>query len=183
VSVYRYETLDGGKVVKGSVTAPSREEAILSLSRMGITPTRMGIAGEELKAWDPPIEAPSKTAPAAAPPKQVVIASADDDDAVIVGEEEIRQEIDVTNKKPQVPIGWPKVPIPEPVKPPEANFMEVRRRQSVLFGPYQNIHGEINRLLSQFGEVKFMNLQPDLRGNIMMAIVIEHDEPLKKEKK
>lgn len=111
-------------------------------------------------------------------PKKVLIASADDEE-----EEDELSEEPLPDQKPQLPLAWPSVPIPEPLKPPAQEFVDVRRRQTVLFGQWQSINHEIQRLLSMFGEVKFMEIQQDLRGGVLMAIVIEHDEPVKENKK
>jgi len=167
IFVYEYKESDGSQS-RGTITANSKEEAVRSLAKMGITDCLIGEKGGKLERSGDPAPVDKKT----------VIAAVTDDDETYAAD-----AIENSPTNP-VPIAWPKVPVPEPVKPPEPAYIEVRRRHSVLFGQYQTIQVEIQRLLSLFGEVKFMQVVQDLRGNVLMAIVIEHDEPLpKKEEK
>jgi hypothetical protein len=167
--IFAYEFKENGLVSRGTTTANSMEEAVRSLAKMGIKDCLIGEKGGRLERVGPVAPVDQKT----------VIAAVMEDE----GTDDGADAIENTPPNP-IPIAWPKVPIPEPVKPPAPAYIEVRRRQAVLFGQYQTIQAEIQRLLPLFGEVKFMQVVQDLRGNVLMAIVIEHDEPLpKKEEK
>lgn len=172
IFVYEYSDSEGHH--RGKMTASNKEEALRSLAKMGITECSIGVEGQ-------PLERNSSPQPLS---DKIVIASVDEDEVAPDPLETIEPVQDP--KVPQVPIAWPKVPIPEPVKvpspSPEPAYIDVRRKQSVLYGTHESIRAEIQRLLSLFGEVKFMNTVQDMRGNILIAIVIEHDEPLPKEK-
>jgi hypothetical protein len=169
--IFAYEFKEpNGSVVRGTTTANSMEEAVRSLAKMGIKDCLIGEKGGKLEHVGPVAPVDQKT----------VIAAVMEDEGTDDG---TADAIENTPSNP-IPIAWPKVPIPELVKPPAPAYIEVRRRHSVLFGQYQTIQVEIQRLLSLFGEVRFMQVVQDLRGNVLMAIVIEHDEPLpKKEEK
>lgn len=197
IFVYEYKEPDGSQS-RGTITANSKEEAVRSLAKMGINDCLIGEKGGKMERVGtvPLVE------------QKTVIA------AVVEDEDVADDISDIENSPPPqpMPIGWPNVltegfhknagvsPSPtlpkqdirppaqkpkEPAPPiPEPAYIEVRRRQSVLFGQYQTIQAEIQRLLPLFGEVKFMQVVQDMRGNVLMAIVIEHDEPLpKKEEK
>jgi hypothetical protein len=174
--VFIYEGVDHGMTIRGKLTSTSQEDALRSLSKMGIITKRIGVVGGEMTEVK---EEPSNLV--SEPKEKVVIAVADDEIEDMIEEEDKQPP---PSPKPPILPGWPpRTPVPEPLKTPEQAFVEVRRKQSVLFGGYQSIQGEIQRLLSLFGDVKFMQIQQDLRGGIVMAIVIEHDEPLKEENK
>jgi len=180
-----YEAFENGGRISGKTSASSVDEALRSLHKMGISPTKIGADGQEMKIVVQ-VEPIQKLPETPAIPKTVVISSDDDE---IISDEEMAEELaakvnSVSNLPLSQKLNWPpKVPVPEPIKPPGPNeFIEVKRKQSVLFGPYQSIQAEIQRLLSLFGEVKFMQVVQDMRGNVLMSIVIEHDEPLPKGK-
>jgi len=164
---FKYKTLDGEA---GSLDASSKEEALEALARMSIVECYIGKPGEkmELAHW--------KRAPKPARPKEDLVVSADDDDEIL----------DVQEKRPPIkPIGWSDIPDPSVLKPKppveeEPKFVDVKRKQSVFHGLYKDFRADLEKKLSLFGEVKWLDSVSNMRGEIILTIVVEHDEPLKK---
>lgn len=50
------------------------------------------------------------------------------------------------------------------------------RRESLFYGPYEEIRGFVDDALGQNGVVRHLTVSPDTRGKLQMAIVIEHDK-------
>lgn len=66
----------------------------------------------------------------------------------------------------------------EPV-PSEMGTVSVYRKETFLHGSYNEIRNRINELLGEkFGQVKHVDVQPDMKGNIVISMVIEHDVPV-----
>lgn len=60
----------------------------------------------------------------------------------------------------------------------KSDTISVYRKESFLHGSYDHIRGRINDLLGdKFGQVKHVDVQPDMKGNIVISMVIEHDVP------
>jgi len=184
---FTYETTEEGRVVKGNITASSKEEALRSLAKMGTHPSSIGEEGGEMEKISPPDSGTADNMTSSPSPKRTIIAADDGEDdyegpteeqlATVLGKNATK-----AMEKQPAPIAWPKVPMPEPSKPPKPDVIDVIRRQTVLCGKFSEINPHIIRLLSLYGEVKMMTLEPDMRGNMVMAIVIEHDVPVDKPK-
>lgn len=67
---------------------------------------------------------------------------------------------------------------PEPPKE-ETVTIDVRRRHSLLFGTHDELRKKVNDLLSnKYGRVEHLAMHPDMKGKIILAIVVEHDEKI-----
>lgn len=180
--IFHYQFRDeGGLVKKGRITADTKEIATKRLEMMSIRPTSVWQDGESepASAQDAGIE---PTPPEAFFKQQ---------EELFKQQEEISKTLPPNSFKPVLSEGNDiKLPISsslsrEPVGkdfvapvPPSKQIERAfpKRKQSFLFGEHSDLSNTINYHLSRNGKILHMCMQPDIKGKIQLAVVIEHDQ-------
>jgi hypothetical protein len=207
---FSYIAEDKGQEVKGKLSADSEALAIARLEGMGMNVLKIGEAGADMKDVGTPegLQALPSPPPAPRPPPvQTSIAFGGDDDE----EEPDDGYFDEVPLEPRPPLERPPVvaglvdeapstfgsaefpaiatrekpppeDAPESEEEPRKKYVDVIRTETLLYGTHDEISVRAGDLLHRrFGRVTHLQMQPDMRGGIVLALVIEHDVPLKEE--
>jgi hypothetical protein len=183
---FRYEAIDEGKVTGGRLEADDQDEVVAKLKRMGMDPLRVGEGDGPMADVGPPGREP--------PSREDVLSfggEEHEDEAEGVGGDSglFRGGDDDDDPDPDTFGASPGAPAPvgnavpppvddPPPPPPGTVSVEMERRESFLYGEYDSISARINDLLAnRYGIVRHVALNPDMKGSIILAVVIEHDVP------
>jgi hypothetical protein len=191
---------DEGVTRRSTLEAKSADEAVSRLRNMGMDVRRIGTSNENLE----PVSRPSSAVSDPEPERITIAVEAEEDlpeddmpiDDQGLFENPMAVPHPTLNPTPVVPPPAHVPPTmgdkkhfqsiiesdsppddPEPQKE-EVGFINVRRRHSLLVGTHEELRPRLDPLLSQDGYGKIVDLvmHPDMKGKMILAVVVEHDE-------
>jgi len=194
--IFHYRFRDEKNIVrKGKMTADSQESAVRRLEVMSITPFGVWADGEQEPPWEP-ISSPEEFKFQVDEPMPQVQTSKLPD-SIAKQKEKEKERLEVLEKnsfkpivsdgsEPQIPrIGQAMQPRPSRVETEVLPTKEQvyaanpRRVQTFLLGEYDQLRTRIDQMLaSEGGKVLHLCMQPDIKGKLQIAVVIEHERTI-----
>ena len=182
--IFHYRFRDESNIVrKGRVTADGQDIAIRRLEMMSVKPMAIWQDGQT----EPPWESNEHVGVEATPPDSFF----KEQEAIFNKQEEINRQLPPSSFKPILSDGVDQqMPsVESAIRPPKrvemADIMPSKeqvysacpkRGQSLFFGEYNDLKNLIDSHLSDGGKVIHLAMQPDVKGKLQIAVVIEHDK-------
>ncbi len=175
---------DDGTQRRGKVDAETKEEALKTLGAMGVNVVQIGTSSDDMTNVGPDTEVETK---------EVIRIESEEsppEDPVDSMPDEVVHDIGGWPPKPPVtptfgsetPPGFIAVESMPDDPEPQKTVKETRdffRQHVLLYGTYEIISGQVKTLLAtKFGIIHHLCMQPDMKGNIMLAVAIEYDVPV-----
>lgn len=162
---YKYLCLDG---YKGWMEAASPEACVDKMNKMGLLAGEIQEQTETgfVRVWKAPEAFVGPIDPPTAQPAEVPKHVAEQALAISQG----RQSIDLK-------VWEDKTPATTPISMRDlASISKPHRRQDFYMGQYDKIRGFIDKALDEDGRVLHMSVNSDIKGGLIVAIVIEHND-------
>jgi len=182
--IFHYRFRDESNIVrKGRVTADNEEVAVKRLEMMSVKPMAIWQEGQPEPPWDNN----EHVGVEATPPDSFF----KEQEALFNKQEEINRQLPPASFKPILSEGVdPQMPmLASATHPPRRmEFADImpskeqvlaacpKRCQSLFFGEYADLKNLIDSHLSEGGNVIHFAMQPDVKGKLQIAVVIEHDK-------
>jgi len=194
--IFHYRFRDERNIVrKGKLTADSQESAVHRLEVMSIKPSGVWADGEQEPPWET-ISSPDEFKFQVDEPMPQ-LQSNKLPDSIAKQKEKEKERLEALEKnsfKPivsdgneaQIPkLGQSIQPRPSRVETDilptkeQVYAANPRRVQTFLFGEYDQLRNRIDQMLdSENGKVLHLCMQPDIKGKLQVAVVIEHERTI-----
>jgi hypothetical protein len=180
---------DEGVIRSIEIDAEDTDKAIKRMRDMGMDLRRIGTSNGNLEPVprDEPVEQPK--------PRERVTISIEAEEEEVLGDPMAAPHptIDPVSAFPPAPPPLPRtmgddqhfgaiiednIPSEDPKPPEEKTFtVNVRLRNSLLYGPHEEIRKRLGLLLSnEAGRITHFAMHPDMKGNMILGVVVEHEE-------
>lgn len=186
---------DEGVVRRQTVEAESADEAVKRMRNMDFDVRRIGTSGNDLE----PVPRPDT--PVVTPQRVTISVESEEELPEDIPEEHPFEDplaiphptVNPASVAPLPPTMGEKQHFPaiiednnppdDPPPPKEVTkFIDVHRRHTMLVGEHAEIRKRLDHLLNnEYGAIMHLAMHPDMKkGAMVLAVVVEHDEPIKK---